>query len=755
MKQEENIQSGSKKFTFTKKQKILFNGILFIIPICVILILEVGLTISNYGNDLRLFTESELYPGYYEINQDVNLRYFSKVQNTSPTNDIFLIEKPDTCYRIFVFGGSTARGFPYQVSMSFPRILYYRLQDAFPSKRIEVVNLSAAALSSYSYNDMLNEVLKMQPDAILLYGGHNEYYGALGVASAESAGNVKWIKKLRLQLIRFRTFQLLQNTFTKIASIFSTNKTDLYGTLMERIVKDKYIPLNSPLYDKGVRQFEENITEFVRKAGQNNIPVVLSELVSNLNDQSPFKSDSINEFSAINYYNEAKKLEKEGKFVKAKELFVKAKDLDLIRFRAPEVFNDFLNRIATQNKLAIVPMRSYFENASPNNIVGDELMTDHLHPNVDGYFLMADAFFNTLRANGFIAKNWNADNIKPNAYYRNNWGYTEFDSMIVDINIQTLKAGWPFKQNQDLRHVTKDYIAKGIVGKITADYYYNKPERNIEDGHLELANYYAQKELYMKAYKEYLSLIKLHPYLTNLYYDAAKLLIAGQEYMQALNLINSAPLLHKNFDYYFMTGNIQLELDEYRKSINALEKAYQLNRMNVESTAILIPLFNAYKSLGDEKNKDRVLELIQKIMPQFGKGNEEKKTSLRTYAEIYELAKQHIANGEFDQAEELLNKANRVKEMAPSYKLLAMSYIKQKDYATAYGFCEKSYKLDASDSENLINYINLSIMKHEFKLASTLLNELKLLNVDKNRLKQLQALFNRKKQEFQQQKENQ
>ncbi len=746
MKQKNNKKLASTKKSFTRKQQILFSLILIAIPFIILVIIENSLVVSNYGHDLQLFQKSQLYPDYYEINPDVNLRYFSKVQKTSPSNDIFLIEKPDSCYRIFVFGGSTTIGFPFQESMSFPRILYYRLQDAFPSKRIEVVNLSAAALSSYCYNDILDEVIDMAPDAILIYGGHNEYYGALGVASVENIGNVRWIKKLRLKFIRFRTFQLLQNTFNKITSAFSPNYTSQPGTLMERIVKDKYIPQNSSLFKKGIDQFEDNITELVQKASQNNIPVVLSELVSNLSDQPPFKSDTIN--AAIDYYNKAQEKEQEEKTEEAKELYIKAKDLDLVRFRAPEIYNDFLNRIATKNKLAIVPMRSYFENNSPNNIVGHELMIDHLHPNVDGYFLMADAFFNTMKANGFIETYWDDNNIKPNVYYRNNWGYTELDSMIVDIRIQTLKAGWPFNLNQHSKRIPKEYLAKGVVGKMAADYYNDKANRAYEEGHLELATHYAQKEQYKKAYKEYLSLIKLHPYLTELYYDAAKLLLADQEYTKALELISSAPLLVKNFDYYFTTGYIQLELKEYGQAINALEKAYKMNMMNVESTEILFPLYNAYMSIDDESNSNRILKLIQDDMPRFDEGSIEEKTTQITYAEIYEQAKQYIINEEYEQAEELLNESNRLKELAPSYKLLAMSYIKQKKYATAFGYCVKSYELDATDTENLINYFNLCLMKHDFDTASRLLNELILQHVDEAKLKQLQDLFSRKQKAY-------
>jgi len=36
-----------------------------------------------------------------------------------------------------------------------------------------------AAINSYALLDMVDEVIQQSPDAVLIYTGHNEYYGAL------------------------------------------------------------------------------------------------------------------------------------------------------------------------------------------------------------------------------------------------------------------------------------------------------------------------------------------------------------------------------------------------------------------------------------------------------------------------------------------------------------------------------------------------------------------------------------------------
>ena len=68
----------------------------------------------------------------------------------------------------------------------------------------------------------------------------------------------------------------------------------------------------------------------------------------------------------------------------------------------------------------------------------------------------------------------------------------------------------------------------------------------------------------------------------------------------------------------------------------------------------------------------------------------------------------------------------------------------QKEYDTAYGYCLKSYQLDPKDSENLINLINLNLMKNNFTNAEKNLNELKLLNVDGSKIHQLENLLKKK-----------
>jgi hypothetical protein len=119
----------------TNKQKILFWIILIFIPLVLFLLLESGLKILDYGDNLELFLQGkEQYSDYMYINRWVAKRYFRNRGIPDPSNDVFLKQKPENGYRIFVLGGSTAAGWPYTNNIMFSRILQKRLAGCFRSR---------------------------------------------------------------------------------------------------------------------------------------------------------------------------------------------------------------------------------------------------------------------------------------------------------------------------------------------------------------------------------------------------------------------------------------------------------------------------------------------------------------------------------------------------------------------------------------------------------------------------------------------
>ncbi len=49
--------------------------------------------------------------------------------------------------------------------------------------------MGISAINSITLRDIIDDVLEENPDLIIIYTGHNEYYGALGPASNISGFN--------------------------------------------------------------------------------------------------------------------------------------------------------------------------------------------------------------------------------------------------------------------------------------------------------------------------------------------------------------------------------------------------------------------------------------------------------------------------------------------------------------------------------------------------------------------------------------
>ena len=217
-------------------------------------LVEGALHLIGYGPTLALFIPAARIGAneYLQINPDVARRYFPRSEVDflpRPANDIFRRKKPANGYRLFVMGESTTEGWPYPHGVMFSRLLWRRVSALFPDKTIEVVNTGITAMNSYALRDFTDEILDQQPDAILIYAGHNEYYGALGVASTVSLGRAPWLIRLYLSLRRFKTFLLLRDlvdalTHRGAAAQGSPDR----ATLMGRVIGRASVPYGSPAY---------------------------------------------------------------------------------------------------------------------------------------------------------------------------------------------------------------------------------------------------------------------------------------------------------------------------------------------------------------------------------------------------------------------------------------------------------------------------------------------------------------------------
>jgi tetratricopeptide (TPR) repeat protein len=659
-----------------------------------VLILELALRLFSYGDNLHLFVNHPdvEYKGYRIVNPDIGKKYFQQFEYTAPPKDIFLKDKPDNCFRIFVMGSSSVVGFPYDNNIMFPRILHEWLREAYPDKKIEVVNTAITAINSFTLLDFMPQILKQEPDAILFYAGHNEFYGAFGAGSNEAVTHNPTLIRMHLKLMNSRVYQLTRNVISGVVGVFSKRDTATVkrGTLMSRIVKDADIAFGSKTYNEGIDNYRENLKMMLAMAEQKKVPFFLSDMVSNINDLKPFKSkESGNYRSAITHFNDAQRYEAEGNFTAAKENYTKARDYDCIRFRASSDINSSIVDFSKKyNNVHFVPTLSLFEANSPNGLVGKELLTEHVHPNIAGYFLLAESFFTSLKNSNLVSNVFNEYAPTSASMFMRGYGFTQLDYLIGKHRVTNLSWHWPFRDETaeyiDYRKVYRPVShIDSLVFRVMVD-----SDLALADARMELAKEYENNNLYDKALSEYKALVMTNPYWPQYSRKVADLLLSMGDLPGAIRYFQrSLEQGTPSFYAHFRLGELFTIKNDMVSAILHFENALVL--ADKEKLSVLTKLYMAYTYQNDNPNTNRILIEIQKIKPGFTP-----QVPPRAYAYMDHIpihVKDYLVrtgdllkNGKIEEAEVILLESLKIKDTHIAHRRLGEIFFKRKEMQRAY-----------------------------------------------------------------------
>lgn len=637
----------------------LFTLLAWITPIGFLLLLEIILRLIGVAGRPPLFVSAPApYNRLLIANPKIAQRFFRGDRFIpTPAADPFLKEKPANGLRIFVLGGSTAAGFPYERNLRFSRILETALQRQYPDRTVEVVNLAMSAINSYALLDFMDEVLAQKPDAILLYAGHNEYYGALGVASRESLGRRREWVLAALKLQRLRLFMAMRNLTARLRPLPPSSPT---ATLMERVVAEQQIPLDEALYRAGIDQFEKNLRAILQKA---KVPVILGELVCNLKDQPPFIS--LPDESAEAVYRQAQQAAAQHDYQSAKTLYLRAKELDALRFRAPEAVNDVIRRLAAEFRQPLAPMVSRFEDASPNGLIGDRLMIDHLHPNIDGYFLMAQVFADAMTALPML----NSD--RRIVIDCRDHGYTALDSLYGEFGIRVLKAGWPFKE-KSAGHALDSIVPQNFPEELAlkAIKYDNYTLRT---AHETLAEHYEQSGDLEAALREYRALTAFKPLSPAPYLKAAELLNRIKSFNETIAVLLPVLPLDDAGHAHILLGQAYLGLNDPDQALAHFQQAQK--KLGADAV-IAEGIAQAQRQKAGQAGGGALLSGVVPLSPEV--------------AALMQRAQQHLRDKSYDQAFDLLQAAVAKQEVPLAHLWLGQIQLDRGQLQSAIAHLQKA-----------------------------------------------------------------
>jgi tetratricopeptide (TPR) repeat protein len=204
---------------------------------------------------------------------------------------------------------------------------------------------------------------------------------------------------------------------------------------------DKQVPADSPALQHTYANFASNLRDIVDAARASGARVLLSTVATNLKDCPPFASlhrqglspEALRQWTAfaqqgaalenarsfedaLKSYNSAAQIDDDyaelqfriarclwalGDYASGKQHFVRAQDLDTLRFRADTHINDIIRSVASSSgpQVELLDAQSALAGESPYGVTGSELLYEHVHLTPPGNYILARAAFTQIVPN--------------------------------------------------------------------------------------------------------------------------------------------------------------------------------------------------------------------------------------------------------------------------------------------------------------------------------------------------------------------
>lgn len=452
----------------SRRKKIIFTLIPVLALIALLALAEVC---------LRLFVPSLASPLVTPVTADgvnwlqINRRYLGKyfpsdhalLPEFKPT--MFRERKQPGAFRVFCLGESSMFGTPYQMNATIPAMVRTQLRRLAPGREIEVINLGASAINSNVIADIAPQVAGFDPDLILMYTGHNEFYGPEGVGASWLQKRLPFLSGLRYSLLDLRLSAL-------VGRLFSGREKETPGgrNMMKAVSRGQEVALGSADAERVFLRFEENLRRILGTFRSRRIPVIISDVSSNLLFP-PFVAPPVREIpdcagafardgtallsrlqaaraahpdNATLAYWTGRCYQARGRLDSARMLMLEARDLDLLKFRAPRRTNEIIRRVAAEESTPCVSADSLFESMSDGGIPGEDLFWEHLHPNARGYFGIAELFLGRMATLDLLPGGGPGSGGRS-VFDTDTLAIPWLDLAYADLSMKQLTTRWPFE----------------------------------------------------------------------------------------------------------------------------------------------------------------------------------------------------------------------------------------------------------------------------------------------------------------------
>lgn len=360
-------------------------------------------------------------------------------------------------YRVVAVGASTIQGYPHPHRLAAPAFLRAMLADALPDRHVEVFNLGITSIASFAVTRTVEQALELEPDVVIIYTGHNEFYGIYGAGGGTSS----MAASIHYELLSWRLPRGL-----KLLIDWAGGSRVSSEQLLEAMARRGEIGLQDVRRQQAREQLSDNLIQAVRACRNAGVRPMLCTLTANDEGFAPAASrlpapdtndggawwehlesaqwdlkqpdgaqgawqrlqaaEELFDDSAWLAFLQARALRGLGRDDEASARFARARDLDMMPWRAPRSHNEAIRTVAQQTSVDLVDVQAAFQHNAHPAAPGWDLFVDHVHPSLRGQALLARVIAMAL------VDSAQSSRMKPDEAYAQQQGYVPAEGVRVD-----------------------------------------------------------------------------------------------------------------------------------------------------------------------------------------------------------------------------------------------------------------------------------------------------------------------------------
>lgn len=510
--------------------------------------------------------------------------------------------KPAGGFRVFCLGGSTTYGRPYNDATSFCGWLRGYLEALYPERKIEVINAGGISYASYRVVRVMEELSEYEPDAFVVYSGHNEFLERRTYAEILEQPAV--LRELDALLAHTRIYSAMLLGAERWRQSSETSAQQLSGevsTLLGTIGPEAY-RRDDAQAGKIVDHYAQNLLRMADISQKTGTSLLLVRPASSLKECKPFKSEdtpgitetqrgtwesafeeglraqrtsdmraasmhfehaaALNPRHAETWYRLGESRFRLGQWDLATQAFVTARDEDIVPLRATTALDRAFSSFVTERSIATIDfqelIRQEMQTRWHQSIPGEEFFLDHVHPTIEGHRILALALLEQLMLRGDLPLKSMDDAILATVEKKILATVDEEKSGIALRNLAKVLS-WAGKDEDAAR------LAKRALALFPGD----------EESLFIVASEAFAQGSWVEAITQYREVIAADPLYTKAYNNLAIALVRSGDLEEALPYYHQALALDGNYgnahynlaNAYSRLGREMLALHHYRRAL--------------------------------------------------------------------------------------------------------------------------------------------------------------------------------------------